>query len=97
MPYNHRHPDWHNTYFHSTLSFILTAEREEIELRLDHLVKRCLGVEIEVQIIRNQSQQLAMERVTEILESLVDSAHSDLRRTKTVAQRFVCHSYCYSS
>ncbi|XP_071837797.1 BAG family molecular chaperone regulator 2-like [Apostichopus japonicus] len=65
------------------------AEREEIELRLDHLVKRCLGVEIEVQIIRNQSQQLAMERVTEILESLVDSAHSDLRRTKTVAQRYL--------
>lgn len=65
------------------------AEREEVELRLDHLVKRCLGVEIEVQIIRNQSQQLAIQRIGDILEALVESAHNDLRRSKAKTERYL--------
>ncbi|KAJ8032928.1 BAG family molecular chaperone regulator 2 [Holothuria leucospilota] len=65
------------------------AEREELELRLDNLVKRCLSIEISVETIRNPNQELAFQRIRELMSSLVESAHSDLRRSKDTTERYL--------
>ncbi len=72
-----------------TISLFSTGEREELELFIDRLTKRCLTVEISIQIIRSPAQEKSLQTVLKYLHDLIGTIHSNMKDSRQVIERYL--------
>ena len=56
---------------------------------IDRLTKRCLTVEITVQIIRSPAQETALQTVLKYLHDLIGEIHTNMEQSKGIIQRYL--------
>ncbi|XP_072045105.1 BAG family molecular chaperone regulator 2-like [Amphiura filiformis] len=65
------------------------GDREELELFIDRLTKRCLTIEITVHIIRSPSQEKSLQTVLKYLHDLIGTIHSNMQQSRQVIERYL--------